>query len=672
MCEFGRWLSGCVFSACLLVGLASPARADQSIARQWDDVMLSGIKRDRVRPPVQARNLFHMSVAMYDAWGAYDPTIRPYFFNEKIVSANIDAARRESISYAAYRILKSRFALSPNVTSIYATLDAKMAALGYSTAVTTTVGNSPAAVGNRIALQLMDIAYNDNSHEEIDHASYPGTYLDLNPALIVALPFNPTVLYPTRYQPLALSFFVDQNGNPVPGGYPAKVAPFWGFVTPFGLQPSDMDPARPGVLLAAPQPPVLNGIGNDTWRAGHEGVLHFSSMLTPDDGALIDISPASMGNNTLGTNDGVGRPLNPVTGQPYAPNVVKRGDWARCLAEFWADGPNSTTPPGHWNELASAVVENPLFVRRMGGKGPVLDPLEWDVKMYLALNGALHDAAITAWGIKGYYDTMRPIGAIRYLAQNGQCSDTALPSYNANGLHLAPGVVELITPATTAPGQRHQDLAGYEGKVAAVSWPGAPASPANTYSGVEWILAGNWTSYQRPTFVTPPFPGFVSGHSTYSRAGAEMLTRLTGSPYFPGGMATYTCNRNEFLVFEDGPSQTFTFQWATYYDAADNSGQSRIYGGIHPEFDDLPGRVLGSQVGAKAHAKAMSMFVPITPASCSADFNHDYHVDSQDLAALLGAWGSPKSQFDLTGDGQVNAADISAFLGAWGPCPVGQ
>ena len=60
-----------------------------------------------------------------------------------------------------------------------------------------------------------------------------------------------------------------------------------------------------------------------------------------------------MGNNTLGTNDGTGHAVNPVTGQPYAPQIVPQADFGRVLAEFWADGPHSETPPGHWNVIAN-------------------------------------------------------------------------------------------------------------------------------------------------------------------------------------------------------------------------------------------------------------------------------------------------------------------------------
>lgn len=647
--------------------IAPAASATESIARTWNEQLLTSIRNDLARPPIQARNLFHVSVAMYDAWAAYDVEQQPYFFQEKISAKDVAAARRESISYAAYRMMKHRFAVSPNyVATISPALDARMVALGFDPSITTTVGNTPAAVGNRIAALVIQQTFNDGSREQFNYAKDPATYPDVNPPLVVALPFNPTVVDPSRYQPLSLSFFVDQNGIVIPGGFPAKIAPFWGSVTPFGLQPSDMDPTRPGVYFNPAPAPTLNGPADATYRDGHEQVVVKSAWLTPDDGVMIDISPAAMGNNPLGADTGTGRALNPVTGLPYAPNVVKRGDWARCLAEFWADGPTSSTPPGHWNEIANVVSSHPSFERRWGGTGPELDELEWDVKVYVALNGALHDAAICAWGLKGYYDAARPITAIRTMVERGQCTNPKLPSYNVNGIHLIPGYIELITAATTAPGQRHEDLAGYEGQIAVKSWPGAPAVPATQYTGVRWMLGGEWVPYQRPTFVSPPFAGYVSGHSTYSRTAAEVMTRITGTEYFPGGMGIFTCTQNQFLVFEDGPSQTFDFQWATYYDAADNSGQSRILGGIHPYFDDYPGREIGSQTGIKAFARAEQLFEPIV--ACPADFDSDGEVGASDLSLLLAAWGANASA-DLDGDGAVGAADLSLLLAAWGTCP---
>ena len=108
--------------------------------------------------------------------------------------------------------------------------------------------------------------------------------------------------------------------------------------------------------------------------------------------------------------------------------------------------------------------------------------------------------------------------------------------------------------------------------------------------------------------MTPPFAGYVSGHSTYSRAAAEVLTSLTGSPHFPGGYGEFIARRDEFLVFEEGPSVDVPLRWATYQDAADQCALSRIWGGIHPPADDIAGRRIGLEVGQRAFSFGASLF----------------------------------------------------------------
>jgi hypothetical protein len=108
--------------------------------------------------------------------------------------------------------------------------------------------------------------------------------------------------------------------------------------------------------------------------------------------------------------------------------------------------------------------------------------------------------------------------------------------------------------------------------------------------------------------VTPPFAGYVSGHSTYSRAAAELLTLFTGDPYFPGGMSEFRAPVNEFLVFEEGPSVDVRLEWAKYVDASDQCSLSRIWGGIHPPSDDMPGRLIGMKVGPAAFKLAREYF----------------------------------------------------------------
>jgi hypothetical protein len=121
------------------------------------------------------------------------------------------------------------------------------------------------------------------------------------------------------------------------------------------------------------------------------------------------------------------------------------------------------------------------------------------------------------------------------------------------------------------------------------------------------MLATAWVPYQLPTFVTPSFPGFVSGHSTFSRAAAEVLTAFTGSSYFPSGLGRYTIEAGG-LAFEHGPTTDVDLEWASYYDAADQAGQSRLFGGIHIRADDFTGRRIGALCGRAAWQLAEQYF----------------------------------------------------------------
>jgi hypothetical protein len=87
-----------------------------------------------------------------------------------------------------------------------------------------------------------------------------------------------------------------------------------------------------------------------------------------------------------------------------------------------------------------------------------------------------------------------------------------------------------------------------------------------------------------------------------------VLTLFTGDPYFPGGLGSHHSDGNTGLTFERGPTVPVDLQWGTYYDAADQAGQSRIAGGIHVTADDFTGRITGSAVGIGAFHKATQYF----------------------------------------------------------------
>ena len=578
----------------------STYQATFSVARRWDDALLDAIRRALPNPPVHARNLFHVSVAMWDAWAAYDPTAAGYLFKEKL---NVDrcavgAARNEAISYAAYRVLTARFIKAVGAEQSLSEFADLMDTLSYPTSVTTTDGDTPAAVGNRIAKMVLEYGLADGSNEANGYAA--PNYKPVNPPLVVALP-DITIVDPNRWQPLQVEFLVSQNGVVLPSGVQTAVGPHWGHVTSFAIPPGGAE----GVPFDPGPPPRLGDPTTDAlYKSQAVDVIRDSSLLDVASDATVDIGPGAIGANALGSNSGHGYASNPATGRAYAPLIVRASDFYRTIAEFWADGPNSETPPGHWNVIANTVSDALAPNLRIGGQGPVVDRLEWDVKLYLALNGAVHDAAIAAWGLKGRYDSIRPISMIRYMASLGQSSDPALASYNKEGLPLVPGLVELVTRDKTVTGGPMAQLKGDEGKIAVRTWH---RIPGHLTTGADWILGTTWTPYQLATFVTPSFPGYISGHSTFSRAAAEVMTAITGSEYFPGGLSEWTVKAGSFRI-DSGPSADVVLAWATYYDAADQAGQSRIFGGIHIQADDFTGRILGSTCGKDAWALAQRMY----------------------------------------------------------------
>ncbi len=626
--------------ALVLLSLAVPSAAQHSTARLWNEVLLDAIRSDFARPTVHARNLFHLSVAQYDAWAAYDGGASPYVLGEGMAGVACPFERtaltdepggdQTAMSYAAYRLLVHRFADSPGIRRTAPSIAAAARATGVDpTRTSTDYGLGAPELGNYLAHCLIEGGLRDGSNESEGYGNR--FYTPRNDPLRIQLPGNPTLTDPNRWQPLTLTTFVDQSGNPIDRNTPDFIGAEWGSVLPFALRADDRVVRSRGdhfyTLYHDPGPPPLMDARSSEpdasagYSSGFELVARWSAHLDPSDGVLWDISPGALGNlgalpasdsdaalfyHRDGTTPGVGHPLNPHTGAPYAPQIVARGDYTRVLAEFWADGPSSETPPGHWFVLLNDVSDR-LNSKRIEGMGSNLDALEWDVKSYLALGGAMHDAAIAAWGIKGWYDYVRPVSALRAMATRGQRSEPSAPDYHPHGLVLEPGFAHRIASGDSLAGDNGEHV----GKIKVWAWRGTETDPLDLRwldSGVGWVRAEEWWPYQRPSFVTPPFAGYVSGHSTFSRAAAEVLTLLTGDPFFPGGLGEYVIPRDTFLVFESGPSVDLTLQWATYRDAADQCSLSRIWGGIHPPGDDLPGRRIGEVVGTAAFRAAQRLF----------------------------------------------------------------
>ncbi len=627
----------------------SSVYAQHSIARQWNEKVLDAIRADFARPTVHARNLYHTSVAMYDAWAVYEAHADTYFLGKTVNNFPIPlqpikqptdkrAAQEMAMSYAVYRLIHHRFQNAPRAEELLQEVDAFMESLGYNSAYTMTDYTcSAAGMGNYIAQKIIEYGLVDGSNEIGGYANL--YYQPANERLAFTSPGNPYINNPNRWQSLLFGIFVDQGGTPSEDVIPSFLGAEWGNVYPFSLKEEDAtyferdentykvyhDPGVPALTYGAG---TINDVENslpEEYAWGHSLVSVWSSHLDHTDGVMWDISPASIGNLDINTfpNDivglrhfydlenggdpSVGHSINPITNQSYTPQIVPRGDYTRVLAEFWADGPDSETPPGHWFTILNYVNDNPALEKRFKGQGVILDDLEWDVKSYFILGGAMHDAAISAWSVKGWYDYIRPLSAIRFMIERGQSSDSTTLSYSHRGIPLVPGYIEVIEnesdPMAGPNGQ-------FVGEIKLKAWRGDEYvnDPNVDVAGVDWIYGKRWMPYQRPTFVTPPFAGYVSGHSTFSRAAAEVLTMLTGDAFFPGGMGEFYCPKNEFLVFENGPSVDVTLQWATYRDAADQCSLSRIWGGIHPPCDDIPGRIIGEKVGIDAFQYAAQYF----------------------------------------------------------------
>ncbi len=505
-----------VFVLASLIGL----QAQHSVARQWNEVLLTGIRNDFARPTVHARNLFHSSMAMYEAWTAYDSTTQHFFIGKTLrgfecpsivppVPEDVRAAQEEAMSYAIYRIMRHRFAESPGADTIYFAMDSLMSLLGYDPAVESIdfENDGPAAFGNFLGQQIIEFGMQDGANEIGDYTNL--IYEPQNEPLVPTEPGNPDIQYRNNWQPLGFETFIDQSGNVIPGAVPDFLSPEWGTVVPFSLTEDDLKiNVRPEgeywVYHDPGPPPYLDqktGSGiDDNYKWGFTMVAVWASHLDPSDGVMIDISPGNFGNTPVellpmdidgqrdfydffeGGDPGTGREINPYTGEPYEPQIVPRGDYARVLAEFWADGPDSETPPGHWFTILNYVHDHPAFERRYKGEGPVVDDLEWDVKAYFMLGGTMHDVAISSWGVKGWYDYIRPISAIRAMADVGQSTDPDLPNYDFRGIPLIPGYVELIDEDDRLAG----DDLEHVGKIKLYTWRG-PAfieDPDTSVAGV--------------------------------------------------------------------------------------------------------------------------------------------------------------------------------------------
>jgi hypothetical protein len=448
-----------------------------------------------------SRALAIVHTCIYDAWAAYDERALGTQSGSSLRRPRPErtlANKNEAISFAAYRASVDLFPTDD--ASVFRPL---MEQLGYNPDDASTDTRTPSGVGNVACNAVLQFRHGDGSNQlgdlsgnRVPYADYT-MYAPLNSPSTIPVDAA-TVTDPNHWQPLR---YFDVTNTFVTQPF---VGAQWYRVFPFAL------------------------------RSGHE----FRDELAR-------LGPATYGSSAF---------LKEVDEMvEMSANLTDR---QKMIAEYFADGPHSELPPGHWDLYAQ-------FVSARDHHG-----VDEDAKLFFSLTNAIFDGGIVAWDAKRAFDSVRPVTAVPYVLQGQQIE----------------------------------------------AW-GGPGKGTVTMDGRFWI------PYQPSTFPTPPFPEFISGHSTFSAAGAAVLKLFTGSDVF-GYSVTFPPKSSKI---EPGltPSHPVTLEWQTFTEAANQAGISRRYGGIHFKTADLTGRAVGKIVGYLAWIKAEGLW---SGHDCDADQRPHFHI----------------------------------------------
>ncbi len=303
--------------------------------------------------------------------------------------------------------------------------------------------------------------------------------------------------------------------------------------------------------------------GRYTDYTGYKPLNHDGIMVDPIRWQALIITPPSglpFSQKCLTPHWGLVKPFALASGSAFRPappaswdsDVIKREmaelihisagltDRQKVIAEYWAGGPSTETPPGQW----TAITEFVSLRDR--------NSLDEDVKLFFAVSQALLDASIAAWDAKVAFDYARPISAIR-------------EAYKQHSIQ---------------------------------AWAGPEL-------GTRWISGRDWIPYQELDFVTPPFPEYVSGHSCFSAAAAQVIRSFTRGDKFNAAVNVPPMSST---IERYTPRSTVSLTWATFSEAAEQAGLSRRYGGIHFASGDLAGRRLGRRIGELVWEKCNAYF----------------------------------------------------------------
>ena len=482
---------------------------ESSIVIQWNEQALEAIRSGNPIPTVITRSLHLVHAAMYDAWAAYDDSAAGLYFNPHkrhilhYRTANTKALMEQAVSSAAFHVLIELF---PNHTCNF---EALLKDLGHHFC------SSGYQLGRKAALTVMSARKHDGSNA-LNNFADTSDYMPVNHP-------DADEIDPNHWTPLKVpnGTVVNDQGIPILTDNPDSfnlqlpLTPHWGSVQPFALKSGSVH--RP---VAPPQ------LGNDT---SYEDAL---GVVSSNDAAYK-------------------RQFGEV-----AQLSAELTDRQKVIAEYWADGPKSSTPPGHWNEIAQD-----LATREQLGLGD-------DVKLFFALNNALFDTGIAIWDAKYTYDYVRPQTAIRHLYADQDLLAWGGPNQGTqqiNGSNWQPYQdVTFVTPAFP------EYVSGHSG----FSYAAATVLEAFTGSDVF-------------------YDGISRGVQDFDGDGEADL------------IGTWSTNELGFETYSGDP---ITLQWLTLWDAAAEAGQSRLYGGIHIQDGDLRAREMGIKVANDAWSATTELF----------------------------------------------------------------
>ena len=451
---------------------------NENVVIQWNNAALQAIRYRRPWPTINARILAVTHTCMYDAWTAYDDRALATMLGAKLRRPPSERTEQNKVTAISFAAYRCLSDLFPKDVAVF---DAAMGKLGLNPADTSRDPKTPAGIGNLSAESVLEFRHHDGSNQLGD--LHPGAYSDYTGYQSVNDVDHLNDV--DRWQPLR---------TPVPDGglygrflIQTFTTPQWASVTPFAMTTG---------AEFRPKPPASFVKSKERYIRQSRELLDLSANLT---------------------------------------------DEQKMTVEYWADGPSSETPPGHWCLFGQFVSSRDHHT------------LDDDVKMFFALTNALLDASIAAWDAKRAYDSVRPITAIHFLFAGEQVR----------------------------------------------AWGGR-------FKGTQTIPAEQWQPYQPQTMaMTPAFPEFISGHSTFSAAAAEVLKDFTGSDAFG---ASFSFERGS-SKFEYGltPRARVVLSWPTFTAAAAEAGMSRRYCGIHFADADRYGQETGRKVGRRAWQKAMAL-----------------------------------------------------------------